>query len=359
MKNKESLYKSIFFGPFTYLRPSVRAEAYIVLTLLLLQVAMLFITRSYDSLFIILASLLASYSVDFMNREQNYKNSFVIIASTIRALMTGLLLPSNFPPVAVFFIAFFVLFINKHTLGGFANSWVNPAAITVAICWIIGVKFFPALELPATAFQSKNMALVLIQNGTFPLNSFDIAVTNFLNRRLFSFFGVSIPEGYFSLLWDSHSVIPAFRFNLLTIISSIVLLATDVLNPIIPSVFIFTYAVLVKIAAPLFYNGNLFQGDMILALLTSGTLFCTFFLLQWHGTTPFSNRGKFIYGLLAGIIAFFILGIGLSPAGFAFIILIINILSLLIQSVENHFLKEYTSSVLMQQVKSVREGNDA
>ena len=359
MKNKENLYKSIFLGPFTYLRPSVRTEAYIVLSLLLLQVAMLFVTKSFDSLLIILASLLAAFAVEFLNKNQSYKNLFVIISSAIRGLVIGLLLPSNFPPVAVFFIAFFVLFINKHTLGGFANSWINPAAVTVAICWIIGVRFFPAIELPGTAFQSKNIALLLIQNGTFPLNSFDVTVTNFLNRRLFSLFGVSIPEGYFSLLWDSHASIPAFRFNLLTIISSIVLLGTDVLNPIIPGVFIFTYGILVKVAAPFFYDGTIFQGDVILALLSSGTLFCTFFLLQWHGTTPFTNRGKWLYGFFAGVLAFFILGIGLSPAGFAFIILITNILSLFIQSVENHFLKDFTSSVLLQQVKAVKEGNDA
>ncbi len=359
MKNKESLYKSIFLGPFTYLRPSVRTEAYIVLSLLLCQVAMLFVTKSFDSLLILLASLLASYAAEFLNKNQNYKNLFVIIASTIRGLVIGLLLPANFPPLAVFFIAFFVLFINKHTLGGFANSWINPAAITAAICWIIGVRFFPAIELPGTAFQSKNIALILIQNGTFPLNSFDVTVTNFLNRRLFSLFGVSIPEGYFSLLWDSHASIPAFRFNLLTIVSSIILLGTDVLNPIIPTVFIFTYGILVKVAAPFFYDGSIFQGDVILALLSSGTLFCTFFLLQWHGTTPFTNRGTFLYGLFAGILAFFILGIGLSPAGFAFIILITNILSLFIQSVENHFLKEFTNSVLLQQVKAVKEGTDA
>lgn len=359
MKNKEKLYESIFLGPFTYLRPSVLTEAYIVLTLLLLQVLMLFITKSYSSLLIIFACLLASYAVDFLNNEENYKNKFVIVASSIRAIFTGLLLPSNFPPGAVFLIAFLVLFINKHTLGGFSNSWVNPAAITVALCWIIGVNFFPAVELPGTAFQSRNIALLLIQNGTFPLNSFDVSVTNFLNRKLFSLFGVSIPEGYFSLLWDSHASIPAFRFNLLTILSSIILLGTDVLNPIIPAIFIFTYGILVKIFAPVFYDGKLFQGDLILALLTSGTLFCTFFLLQWHGTTPFTNRGKWVYGFLAGILAFFILGIGLSPAGFAFIILITNILSLFIQSVENHFHKEYASTVLMQQVKSVKEGNDA
>ena len=359
MKNKENAYKSVFLSPFKYLRPSVRVESYIVLALLCLQVLMLILTKSVDSLLIVLATLLASYAADFSNAEQNYKKPFVVIASSIRALVIALLLPAGFPPLAVFFISFAVLFINKHTLGGFANSWINPAAITIAICWIIGMKFFPELTVSDAALHSKNIALTLISDGTFPQNSLDVALTNFLNRRLFSLFGVSIPEGYFSIFWDSHSAIPAFRFNLLTLVSSIILLSCDVLNPIIPSVFICTYAVLVKVAAPVFYGGVIFQGDVILALLSSGTLFSTFFLLQWHGTTPFSNRGKWLYGLFAGVLAFFILGIGLSPVGFAFIILILNILSLFIQSVENHFLKDYTNSVLLTKSKAVKEGNDA
>ncbi len=359
MKNKENLYKSVFLSPFSYLRPSVWTEAYVVIVLLLLQVVMLFVTKSYDSLFIILSSLLASYAVDFINKEKNYKNRFVIIASSIRGLMIGLMLPSAFPPVAVFFISFTVLLINKHILGGFANSWINPVAVTVAIAWIIGMKFFPEISLSDSALQSRNIALALIQDGTFPVNSFDISVTNFLNRRLFSLFGVSIPEGYFSLFWDSQSTIPAFRFNLLTLLSSIVLFSADVLNPIIPVVFVVTYGLLVKFLAPFFYGGIFMHGDVILAFLSSGTLFCTFFLMQWHGTAPFTNRGKWVFAILAGILAFFILGIGLSPSGFAFVILITNVVSLFIQCVENHFLREYTSSVLMQQVKGLRGGNDA
>ncbi len=359
MKNKENLYKSVFLSPFSYLRPSVWTEAYVVLVLLLLQVAMLFVTKSYDSLFIILSSLLSSYLVDFINREENYKNRFVIIASSIRGLMIGLMLPSAFPPVAVFFISFAVLFINKHILGGFANSWINPVAVTVAVAWIIGMKFFPEITLSETALQSRNIALSLIQDGTFQINSLDISVTNFLNRRLFSLFGVSIPEGYFSLFWDSQSTIPAFRFNLLTLLSSIVLFSADVLNPIIPVVFVVTYGLMVKFAAPFFYGGIFMHGDVILAFLSSGTLFCTFFLMQWHGTAPFTNRGKLVFAILAGVLAFFILGIGLSPSGFAFVILITNVVSLFIQCVENHFLREYTSSVLMQQVKDLKGGNDA
>ena len=355
----KKLYTSVFLSPFKYLKPSVRTEAYIVLSLLVAQVIMLFATKSFSSLLIVVASLLASYFADFLNKEENYKDSFTVMASSIRGIMIGLLLPAAFPPVAVFFISFAVLFINKHTLGGFANSWINPIAVTVAICWLIGMSFFPEIRLSISDLQSKNIALTLIQNGTFPKNDMDVAITNWLNKRIFSLFGVSIPEGYVSLLWDSHSSIPAFRFNLITLVSSIILLGTDVLNPIIPAVFVFTYSLFVKIFAPFFYDGTVLQGDVILALLSSGTLFCTFFLLQWHGTVPFTNRGKWIYGICAGVLAFFILGIGLSPAGFVFIILIENILSIFIQNIENHFLKEFTNSVLMQQVKSVKEGFDA
>lgn len=359
MKNKERLYTSVFLSPFSYLRPSVRTEAYVVLTLLILQVAMLFLTKSFDSLIIIASSLLSSYFVDFVNKEKNYRNSFTIIASSIRGLIIGLMLPSAFPPVAVFFVSLVILLINKHALGGFANSWVNPVAVTVAVCWIIGMKFFPEPSLSMEALNSKNIALSLIQNGSIPMNSFDVTVTNFLNRRVFSLFGVVIPEGYFSFLWDSHSSIPAFRFNLLTLLSSIVLFSMDVINPIIPVVFICTYSFLVKCLAPCFYNGLPMHGDVLLALLSSGTLFSTFFLLQWHGTAPFTSRGKWVFAIFAGVLAFFILGIGLSPAGFAFLILITNVLSIFIQGVENHFLREYTSSVLMQQVREIKDGSNA
>lgn len=358
-KSNENRYKSVSLSPFKYLRPSVRTEAGVTLGLLMAQVAMLLVTKSVPSLLIVMASLLASYSVDFINREGNYKDAFTVMVSSIRGILIGLLLPAGFPPAAVFFVSLFVLLINKYALGGFANSWVNPVAAAVAVCWITGMSFFPGADIPGPALHSRNIALSLIQDGTFPVGAADVAVTNWLNRRVFSLFGVAVPEGYVSLLWDSGSVIPAFRFNLLTLVSSVILLGTDVLSPIIPAAFAITYGVLVKALAPVFYGGAPMQGDVILAFLSSGTLFCTFFLLQWHGTTPLTNRGRWSFGISAGVLAFFVLGIGLSPAGFAFIILITNIISLFIQNVENHFLNEFTASALMQRVKAVREGNDA
>ena len=67
--------------------------------------------------------------------------------------------------------------------------------------------------------------------------------------------------------------------------------------------------------SPVFSGGVPMQGDMILALLTSGTLFAAFFLMQWFGTIPMTRRGKIIYGFAGGIIAFIFSGCGTSPIG--------------------------------------------
>lgn len=351
--------KTVALGPFKYLRPSVRTEAYFFLFLLFPQILLLALTRSFSSLFVILSSVLANLLVEVIDMKFQEKDKFTWTVSLIRGILIGFFLPSSFPILPVFFIAFFTLLINRYILGGFANSWINPVAITVAVCYLVGMKFFPAVSVTLTDLQSRNPALALIQNGTFPVNSFDLRITAFLNQRVFSFFKVSIPDGYISLLWDSHSLIPAFRFSLLTVLSSIVLIGFDIVNPIIPACFVFTYGVLVKFVSPFFYSGPLFQGDVILALFTSGTLFCTFFLLQWHGTTPITNRGRFFYGIFGGIIAFLIVGSGTSSSGMIFTVLILNIVTLLVQNVENRYSSKFAENVLKKRVQSVKEGLDA
>lgn len=354
-KSNKNAGLNVSLSPFKYLKPSVRTEAYFFLVFLCLQIFLLMLTRSYGSLLVIFAAVLGSVLVEIIDMRFQKKDKFTWTVGLIRGILIGFFLPSTFPVVPVFFITFFTLLINRYILGGFANSWINPVAITVATCYLVGLKFFPEVSVTISELQARNPALMLIQNGTFPVNQEDLKITAFLNRRIFSIFKVSIPDGYVSLLWDSHSVIPAFRFNLLTIISSVVLLGFDIISPIIPSCFIFTYALLVKFIAPFFYNGPLFQGDVILAMLTSGTLFCTFFLLQWHGTVPLTNRGKFFYGILGGITAFLIAGSGTSSVGMIFTVLILNILTLLIENVENHYSSKFARNVLKKRVQNLRE----
>ena len=83
-----------------------------------------------------------------------------------------------------------------------------------------------------------------------------------------------------------------------------------------------------------FVGGNINSGDILLALLTSGTLFTATFLIQWFGTTPITLAGKIIYGCIAGCMAFFITGCGTSPIGMVYTVLVSNIVNLLIRYFE-------------------------
>lgn len=82
------------------------------------------------------------------------------------------------------------------------------------------------------------------------------------------------------------------------------------------------------------------QGDMLLAYLTSGTLFCAVFVIQWYGTAPLTITGKTIYGIICGILAFLIAGCGTSSEGMIFTVLAANIISPLIQAEEDRYNKK-------------------
>ena len=356
MKNK---YMTVSLRPHIYLAPSVHTKMQVFLLVLIPQVLMLILTQSWSALYVMLSALAASCAVVGIDCFFAHKRAFDWMTAVVRALIIGLLIPANYPPLSVFLITLGVLLVTTYVLGGFAHSWVNPAALTVALCWLLSTDLFPAFTLQVEDLQAKNIALSLIQNGTFPTLSGDARVTAFLNKTVFSVFGVSIPEGYVSLLWDSHSLIPAFRFNLLTLISSIFLISFDIIDALIPAVHLFVYCALVRLFAPLLYGGTLGQGDILFALLTSGTLFCTVFLLQWYGTTPITVTGKAVCGVLSGVAAFLIIGVGYSGAGSVFTLLVINVITPVIMIVETAAEKHYLHAELLPRVQAFKDGQDA
>ena len=74
---------------------------------------------------------------------------------------------------------------------------------------------------------------------------------------------------------------------------------------------------------------------IILAILSSGTLFASAFILQFPGTVPVTKNAKVLFGLLAGLIAFLVSGPGTSPIGMAYTVLICNVFNLLLRSLED------------------------
>lgn len=320
--------------PFIYERPSVSSVCIKILVLLFVQIVLLAVYKSYNALFIVLATLMGSLCAAALNYLISKDEPYHALTIVIQGICIGLFLPETYPIIPAFFISLFCLFVSRTFIFRSINSWINITAVAVIIAWFIGRSFFPDFMVTNDLIPLKNTSLYLIQNGTFPIYDFDSSITSFLNSYVFKYFKATIPEGYVSMFWDTQSVIPAFRFNLITIISSIILFSDNSFSGIIPMTFIFVFAVLVRLFTPFVFGGQFNQGDILLAFLTSGTLFCIVFMIQWYGTTPLSILGKIFFGVIAGFVAFVTSGCGTAPIGMMYTVLICNICSLMIRVLE-------------------------
>ncbi len=355
MKNSDAQ----IIKPFKYLAYSEKTNSIIVLSFLIPQIILLITTRSYANLLVILTTVSASMAVELLSTIKAPKRSFSFINAAIAGMLTGLFLPATFPLAAAFLICLISLYCCRRFIGGFGDCWLNTAAITVCMCWLLGAGLFPSYQITGEILLTRNPALELIQNGTFPIISADTRITASLNKLIFSWFGVSIPEGYVSLFWDTHSLIPAFRFNFITLLTSIVLISFDIIKPLVPGLFLLVYGLLVHFAGPLFYSGSPGQGDLILAMCTSGVLISALFMLQTAGTTPMTSLGKAIYAVFGGILAFFIIGAGTSPAGSVFTVICMNLFSPFIQKIERWVELRKIRNQMLETVKELKEGTNA
>ena len=323
-------------NPYVYVRPSISAVTYRILILLLIQVLMLVLTKSYAAVILIGTTTLGGIAAASLNYLFYHEKPFQFLNIIMQGLFIGFLLPQEFPIVVAFFITFFTLVISRCIFFKSVNCWINICCVAVMIAWFIGRQYFPEFIITKDLISLKNSSVYLLQNGSFPVYSFDSVITAFLNEKIFSIFKVTIPEGFISLLWDTNSSIPAFRFNLLTIISSVVIFADNAFSFIIPTLMLFVYAVLIRLFGTAFFGGSFNQGDIILAFLTSGTLFCSIFLIQWYGTVPIYLSGKIILGILAGIFAFLVTGVGTSPIGMVYTVLITNFANIFIRAFQEN-----------------------
>ena len=334
ISDKKIKNSRISVRPFVYNIPSISAVSIRFIILLMIQIIMLAITKSYSALIVIasctLAALFSAAINQFINKEPVYN----IINIILPGIIIGMLLPESYPPMIAFIITTLTIFISRSIVFKGVNCWLNVSTLAIIIAWYIGRQYFPTYLVNSGNINLRNTSVYLIENGTFPTYSFDPSVTAFLNKYIFSIFNVNVPEGFISLMWDTHSVIPAFRFNIITILSSIVIFSDNSFSLIIPTLFVTVYATFVRLFGPFLFGGYFNQGDIILAIMTSGILFCATYLIQWYGTSPITIGGKFILGAVSGALAFAIIGVGTSPIGMIFTVLCTNICCIIIRIFE-------------------------
>jgi electron transport complex protein RnfD len=202
----------------------------------------------------------------------------------------------------------------------------------VVLAYFVGPQFFPPFLVTKAQLALENPSAVFAAG--LPRLALDAPLTERINTLLFSFTGTVVPQGTVTLLWDAHSAIPAFRFNILTLGTSAILIALDALIWFIPLISLSTYLVLVWFFVPLICGSGIGGGDVLLAAMSSGTLFAAFFLSQWPGTLPLSRRGKVCYACATGLLFFVFAGGGTSPVGAVFTVLAANMVSAVVQFAE-------------------------
>lgn len=340
-------YKHITLNPFCSSNPSVNDIMKMSIAVLLPQIVMLFVTRSYNSLILLLCSTAAAQCAQLIYAVKKSRAlwSWPII---FEGLIVGMAVPSGYSPVHLFFTVFTVLLLQNFIFNSYAQGWANAVVVILIVLYFISPDLFPPFLLPHEYFNQSNAGSRLFSEGIVRAADFDIRIGNFFNSGVFYSWGISVPEGYITLLWDSQSAIPAFRFNLLTLAASLILISYKAADTLVTYTFLIVYGIAVRLLSLYPYGGLIGGGDILLAFCTGGTLFCAFFILNRFGTLPMTAAGKCVYGFIGGISMFAICGAGTSSAAVFFCLLFLNILSPAIQYIEGRIYDVQLHRMLIQ-----------
>ncbi|MEL3906008.1 MAG: RnfABCDGE type electron transport complex subunit D [Treponema sp.] len=334
MRYNRTAYHS---APYIYSSADTRRTSILVLFLLLLQLILMGIVQDFAGILLIVCTGIGALTASLLIAYTEGVLSF-----DIHALLTGVLIGFFFPfecgLIFSFFIAFMSYFLSWGVFGGKGNSWINPVMLAVCIA---------AVSKPDCFTQPVALDAIYLHGSVFnaleaysPIRmSADQAVTSMLNSTFLHSIGVTLPEGYISLFLLFPSKIPALRYNILLLISSIVLLSVKAIHKTLPFAFLTTYSALIYLFSVPAHAGTFTGGDILSALLTSGALFSAFFVMNDGGSIPRSWTGRLISGVLTGIFAFCIAGPGINPAGIAFAVVSANCINPVIERLELYFYK--------------------
>ena len=222
------------------------------------------------------------------------------------AAVTGILLAMTLPPSVPLYIPFlggiFSIIIAKQLFGGLGNNFINPA--------LAGRAFLLA------SFSEK------MTTWTAPFGEgLDVETYATPLKTLKS--GGEISLSYIDMFLGKMGGSLGEVCTIALLIGFVYLLLTKTIKAYATVSFVATVALFSWIFG---YNGY-FTGDPVTAILTGGVFLGGIFMLTDYVTSPTTNRGNAIYGILAGLITVFIRVKGGYPEGVCYSILLVNILA--------------------------------
>ena len=218
------------------------------------------------------------------------------------AVVTGLLLALNLPPTAPLWLpalgGVFAIVLVKQLFGGLGQNFMNPA---------LGARCFLMISFPAimTNFNTDAYA------GATPLsnikNAIEVNVMDMIIGRTPGTIGETS--------------------MICIVIGAIILFAVGVIDYVIPFSYIITFGVFYAVI------GGKGWAYLSAQLAGGGLMLGAFFMATDYVTCPITKRGRYIYGIILGLLTAIFRMYGSNAEGVSYAIIIGNILVPLIDKI--------------------------
>lgn len=217
----------------------------------------------------------------------------------LSACVTGVILALNFPvglPLWICVVgAFVAIVVVKQLFGGIGFNFANPA--------LVGrIVLFLSFTARMTAYVYPDMAVDALASATPLADSVDKTTVSLLD-----------------LFLGLHGGMMGETCILAILLGLAYLLATGTIGFAIPGSIVGTVFVLSWIA-----TGSLHAA--VAEVMAGGLLFGAVFMATDYVTSPFTTKGKLIYGVFIGLVTFAIRYFGSMNEGMSFAILLGNLM---------------------------------
>ena len=213
----------------------------------------------------------------------------------LSAVVTGVLVAFNMPATIPLWIpalgSIIAIIVIKEMFGGIGNNFANPA---IAARIIIGLSFPEQMN----EFTRKAASGDLVSSAT-PL----------------TLLAQDKPIPYMRLFLGQHAGVIGEVCAAALILGFIYLIIRGVITAWIPVTYVATVAVMAAI------TGN----DPLAAILAGGLLLGAIFMATDYVTSPYTTKGKIIFGVGLGLITGLIRYFGSTPEGVSYAILVMNL----------------------------------
>ena len=247
-----------------------------------------------QSLILTAVSVLACVAFEYLYEKMLKKP---ITVGDLSAAVTGILLAFNCPPTlplwTVVIGAFFAIVIVKQLFGGLGYNFANPAIVARII-----------LGLGYTG---------LMTSWTFPATFSGDAVASATPLAVYANTGVA-PK-YMDMFIGTTGGVLGETSALALLLGFVYLVVRKVISPTIPVTYVATVAVMAVVLGV----------DPVVYVLGGGLLLGAIFMATDYVTSPYTEKGKIIFGIGLGLITVIIRRYGSMTEGVSYAILLMNL----------------------------------